>query len=74
LSTVSLSFFSFFGQDGGLDFGLLPILLCFASIGLVFLTCCLLWLAILLAGSLAHKAVLAYFARNQIAFPSPSQF
>jgi hypothetical protein len=47
----------------------LPILLCFASIGLVFLTCCLAWLAILLAGSLAHKAVLAYFARNQNAFP-----
>jgi hypothetical protein len=29
----------------------------------VFLVSCLLWLAILLAGSLAHKAILTYFAR-----------
>jgi Na+-transporting methylmalonyl-CoA/oxaloacetate decarboxylase gamma subunit len=43
----------------------LPILLSFCGIGLVFISCCLLWLAILLAGSLAHKAVLAYCARKE---------
>jgi len=47
-------------QSSGLDFGILPIMMFFSSIGLVFLLTCLTWGTILLGGSLAHKAVMRW--------------
>jgi len=50
-------------QDRGLDFGILPIMLMFASIGTVFLLSCLLWAQVIFFGSVANKAVVAYVSR-----------
>jgi len=49
-------------QELSLDFGILPIMMFFAGIGTVFLLTCLAWGAILLCGSVAHKAVMRWAA------------
>ena len=50
-------------QDRGMDFGVLPIMLFFISIGLMFLISCAGWAMILACGSLAHQAVLRWATR-----------
>jgi len=43
-------------QSSGLDFGILPIMMFFSSIGLVLILTSLAWGSIILCGTLAHKA------------------
>ena len=50
-------------QNRGLDFGVLPIMMFFISIGLVFLVSCAAWLTILACGSMAHQAVMRWATR-----------
>jgi len=50
-------------QDRGLDFGVLPIMLFFISIGLVFIISCAANAMIILCGSLAHRAVMRWATR-----------
>ena len=50
-------------QSTGLDFGVLPIMLMFASIGILFLVCCAAWLCVIAFGYLAHKAVIRYLTK-----------
>jgi glycosylphosphatidylinositol deacylase len=49
-------------QDLNLDFGILPIFMFFAGIGTTFLLTCLAWAAIILFGTLAHKALISWAA------------
>ena len=44
-------------QSRNLDFGLLPIMMFFLAIAVVLVLCCLAWGAVVLFGSLVHKAV-----------------
>ena len=44
-------------QSRNLDFGLLPIMMFFLAIAVVLILCCLAWGAVVLFGSLVHKAV-----------------
>jgi len=50
-------------QEAGLDFGVLPIMMFFTSLACVLLLSCGLWVAVLLGGSIAHRAVLAWATR-----------
>ena len=45
-------------QNRGLDFGILPIMMFFLSMGLMFLVSCAAFAMIIFCGSLAHKAVM----------------
>ena len=44
-------------QSRNLDFGLLPIMMFFLAIAVVLVLCCLAWGAVVMFGSLVHKAV-----------------
>ena len=44
-------------QSRNLDFGLLPIMMFFLAIAVVLILCCLAWGAVVMFGSLVHKAV-----------------
>merc|ERR1719342_968357 len=50
-------------QARGLDFGVLPIMMFFISIGLMFIVASAGWMMILAFGSLAHKAVMRWMTR-----------
>merc|ERR550519_737953 len=54
-------------QAAGLDFGVLPIMLMFAAIGILSIICFFGWVCIVLFGTLAHKAVVKYFTTKTIA-------
>ena len=58
-----------------LDFGLLPIMIFFLAIGLSLALSALAWLAVVLLGTAAHKAVLKMAGPHEVlpslTFPSP---